>query len=94
MARFSVKTRARRAHALMPSYICVQDRLAGVPALAEHVAHASFGWRCQLSPATQASSPTLRRRLFYTVTMADAFPLMPSTDAQAAVQAGEAVLAL
>ena len=41
----------------------------------------------------QDGSPTSRRRSFYLFLMPDAFPSMPLTDAQAAVKAGEAVLA-
>ena len=86
-------TSARRADTLMPSCIWVVDGLAGVSAPAEHVAIGFTGWRCQASPATQDGSPTSRRRSFYLFLMPDAFPLMPLTDAQAAVKAGEAVLA-
>ena len=77
----------------MPSSIRVVDGLAGVSAPAEHVAIGFTGWRCQASPATQDGSPTSRRRSFYLFLMPDAFPSMPLTDAQAAVKAGEAVLA-
>ena len=93
LARLSVKTSARRADTLMPSSIRVVDGLAGVSAPAEHVAIGFTGWRCQASPATQDGSPTSRRRSFYLFLMPDAFPSMPLTDAQAAVKAGEAVLA-
>ena len=78
----------------MPSSIWVVDGLAGVSAPAEHVAIGFTGWRCQASPATQEGRPHPDRAFFYLLTMADAFLLMRSTDAQAAPKAREAALAL
>ena len=70
----------------------IQDGIVGASAPAEHVVRGLSGWRWQPLLATKRVAAIVAEALFTTLLWRASFPLMPSTEAQAAEQAREAVL--
>ena len=82
---------SRHSYAIIS--VMIQDGIVGASAPAEHVVRGLSGWRWQPLLATKRVADIVAEALFTTLLWRESFPLMPSTEAQAAGQAREAVLA-